>query len=60
MTQLIIKAKDVNRLLKEGILEREMVGDAETGRVFWTIKDRTFYYHRAKLNKNYYIREILY
>lgn len=61
MTSLTIKTKDIERLLKEGKLKREIIGDTETDRVYWDIEMygemRRYYYHKAKSNPRFYIRE---
>jgi len=61
MSQLTIKTSDVERLLKEGKLTKEMIGDSFTNRVYWDIEMygemRRYYYHEAKSNPRFYIRE---
>lgn len=57
MTQHTIKTRDVLRLLKEGKLESEVIRDTPTGRVYWAVAGKRYYYHQAKCNKNFYVRE---
>jgi len=56
--QYAVPKGTIEKLVRQGKLERERIGDSETGNVIMKFGDDNYYFHRAKFNLDFYVREI--